>query len=237
MNTSWLSESWRILWPSPWTNVMLAIIAVICGMFVGGERQRREKAAGLRTMSLVCLGSAVFTMVSFVFSTTTDDSGRVAAQIVTGIGFLGAGAILHGRRIISGMTTAASIWMTAAIGMAVGAEYAIPGLILSILVNRLLVGFFLYETHWHPDLQHALVELQYVPKNGITRVRLERVLADYDLVGASAEWTGCDGDLCRLTLRARLARVHLYELLSDLTDVPDVHAIRELPQPPPVTST
>jgi len=227
MNFSWLTESWRVLWPSPWVNVILAVVAVICGMLVGSERQRREKSAGLRTLALVCLGSAVFTMISFAFTSTTGDSGRVAAQIVTGIGFLGAGAILHGRRIISGMTTAASIWMIAAIGMTIGAGYAMAGLALSLLVNRLLVGFFLYETHWHPDLQHTSVILEFTPKNGITRVRLERVLADYDLVGASAEWTDCSGDQCRLTLRAKLARVHLYELLADLVDIPEVFSIQE----------
>ncbi len=231
MNTSWLSESWRVLWPSPWVNVALAVIAVICGMLVGSERQRREKSAGLRTLALVCLGSAIFTMISFMFSSNTGDSGRVAAQIVTGIGFLGAGAILHGRRIISGMTTAASIWMIAAIGMTVGAGYAMAGLALSLLVNRLLVGFFLYETHWHPDLQHASVILEYAPNGGLTRVRLERVLTDYDLVGASAEWIDLSGELSRLTLKVKLARVHLYELLANLIDIPEVRSIKEHPQP------
>ena len=231
MNFFWLTESWRVLWPSPWVDVLLAVVAVICGILVGSERQRREKSAGLRTLALVCLGSAVFTMVSFAFTSTTGDSGRVAAQIVTGIGFLGAGAILHGRRIISGMTTAASIWMIAAIGMTVGAGYAAAGLALSLLVNRLLVGFFLYETHWHPDLQQTSVVLEFAPNAGITRVRLERVLADYDLIGASAEWTDCSSNLCRLTLKVRLARVHLYELLADLIDIPEVRSIQEHPQP------
>src|ERR1700677_3075324 len=122
-NSSWLWESWQVLWPAPWVNPVLAVAAVGCGMLVGGERQRREKPAGLRTLSLVCLGSAVFTMISFAFPTTTGDSGRVAAQIVTGIGFLGAGVILHGRRMVSGVTTAAIVWVSAAVGMAVGSGY------------------------------------------------------------------------------------------------------------------
>ena len=91
---SWMWESWRVLKPAPWVNLALAIMAILCGLIMGAERQRHQKAAGLRTLSLVCLGSAVFTMMSFAFTTTTGDSGRVAAQIVTGIGFLGAGAIL-----------------------------------------------------------------------------------------------------------------------------------------------
>jgi putative Mg2+ transporter-C (MgtC) family protein len=192
---------------------------------VGGERQRREKPAGLRTLAMVCLGSAVFTMLSFAFTSTTGDSGRVAAQIVTGIGFLGAGVILHGRRIVSGLTTAAIIWMTAAIGMAVGAGYVFAGLGLSILVNRVMVVIFLYETRWHPDLHDSYVVLEYTPQGGLTRIRLERILVDYELTGVAAEWSEASSDTGCLTLKARMARVHLYELLSELVDVPGVRSI------------
>ena len=88
----------------------------------------------MRTLILVSLGAAVFTMSSFAFVTTTGDSGRVAAQIVTGIGFLGAGVILHSRRSVVGVTTAATIWVTASVGLTVGAGYAIPGIALSVVV-------------------------------------------------------------------------------------------------------
>jgi len=227
MNTSWLLESWRVLWPSPWVDVLLVATSVLCGIILGVERQRREKPAGLRTMTLVCLGSAVFTILSFAFTSTTGDSGRVAAQIVTGIGFLGAGVILHGRRTVSGMTSAAGIWMAAAIGMAVGAGYGLAGLGLSILVSLVLSGFFLYETHWHPDLRNVCVILGYAPHGGLTRIRLERILADYNLVGASAEWSETSAKTGRLVLKVKLARLHLYELLAELAEVPEVRSIKE----------
>lgn len=83
-----MSSDLAKLIPAPWLQITLAGVAVICGAVVGVERERREKPAGLRTLVLVCLGSAVFTVVSFVFTSTSGDSGRVAAQIVTGIGFL-----------------------------------------------------------------------------------------------------------------------------------------------------
>jgi putative Mg2+ transporter-C (MgtC) family protein len=224
-NYSWMWGSWLGHASVSWVDPILVLMAVICGMLLGGERQRREKPAGLRTLALVCLGSAVFTMISFAFTTTTGDSGRVAAQIVTGIGFLGAGVILHGRRIVSGVTTAAIIWVAAAIGMVVGARYVLAGLGLSILVNRLLVLIFVYETRWHPDLHHVRVALEYAPKNGLTRIRLERILIDYGLVGAEAEWSEPSPETGRLTLRTTLAPLHLYELLAELVDVPDVCAI------------
>lgn len=226
--TSWLWENWRVLWPVPWINLVLALAAVVCGLLVGGERQRREKPAGLRTLSLVCLGAAVFTMLSFAFTSTTGDSGRVAAQIVTGIGFLGAGVILHGRRVVSGMTTAAIIWVTAAIGMAVGAGYVVGGLALSVLVNRLMVGIFLYETRWHPDLRKVCVKLDYAPQGGLTRIRLERVLVDYNLAGATVKWSESSDETGHLTLNVHLAQIHLYELLAELADVPNVLSIRQI---------
>ncbi len=188
-NYSWLWESWRLYGAPGWIDPILALAAVLCGLFLGGERQRREKPAGLRTMALVCLGSAVFTMLSFVFTTTMGDSGRVAAQIVTGIGFLGAGVILHGRRIVSGVTTAALIWVAASIGMAVGAGYVMAALGLSLLVNRFMAGMFFYETRWHPDLHDISVVLEYLPQGGLTRIRMERILADYGLADNVAHWS------------------------------------------------
>jgi len=224
-NYSWIWGSWRADGTALWVDPVLAVVAVLCGLLVGGERQRREKPAGLRTLSLVCLGSAVFTMLSFVFTSTTGDSGRVAAQIVTGIGFLGAGVILHGRRILTGVTTAAVIWVTAAIGMAVGAGYVVAALGLSILVNRLMVGIFLFETRWHPDLHDVCVVLEYAPERGFTRIRLERVLVDYELTGTEARWSELSAETGRLTLSMKLARVHLYELLAELIEVPGVRSV------------
>jgi len=221
----WICESWYAHGSAYWIDPLLAIAAVICGLLLGGERQRREKPAGLRTLSMVCLGSAVFTMMSFAFTTTTGDSGRVAAQIVTGIGFLGAGVILHGRRVVSGVTTAAIIWVAAGIGMAIGAGYVLAGLALSFLVNRLMVGIFLYETRWHPDLHDVSVVLEYAPNGGLTRVRLERILIDYELTGVTVDWVEPSAEIGCLTMKMRLARVHLYELLAELAEVPGVQSI------------
>ena len=226
---SWLWGSWWFHAPAPVVTPVLALVAICCGIIVGNERQRREKPAGLRTLTLVCLGSAVFTMMSFAFTSTTGDSGRVAAQIVTGIGFLGAGVILHGRRAISGMTTAALIWMTAAIGMAVGAGYAIAGLALSILVDRTLIGIFLYETQWDPDLRNSRAIIEFAPNNGLTRVRLQRILVNYNVTGVSTEWSEPSPSVGRLTLNSRLAPLHLSELLAELIEVTEVNSVKQSP--------
>jgi putative Mg2+ transporter-C (MgtC) family protein len=226
VNFSWMWESLRTHAPGPWVDPTLALVAVLCGIILGSERQRREKSAGLRTLSLVCLGSAVFTMLSFAFTTTTGDSGRVAAQIVTGIGFLGAGIILHGRRIVTGVTTAALIWMAAAVGMAAGAGYFMGAIALSVLVNRFMVFIFVFETRWHPDLHDVCVTIEYLLKGGIARIRLERILADYNLPDLNVGWSDMSDERGCLTLTMKLPRLHLYELLSEFADVPDVCSIQ-----------
>ena len=103
------------------------VVAAAAGMAIGIERERREQAAGLRTHMLVAVGACLFTIVSAYGFEGVDagglvatDPSRVAAQIVTGIGFLGAGAILREGLSVRGLTTAASLWVVAAIGMAVG---------------------------------------------------------------------------------------------------------------------
>ena len=123
--------------------VLRLLIAVVLGGIVGFERLRDGRAAGLRTHMLVALGSALFTIVSayawtdFSFghgSGVSYDPTRIAAQIVTGVGFLGAGAILHQGQLVRGLTTAASLWIVAAVGMAAGAGYWWAALITTALV-------------------------------------------------------------------------------------------------------
>lgn len=94
--------------------------AVLVGTLVGVEREFRDKPAGLRTLVLISLGACVFSMVSLVIPGPMVDQTRIAAQIVTGVGFLGAGSIMRSTKAVYGLTTAASIWMVAALGMACG---------------------------------------------------------------------------------------------------------------------
>ncbi len=97
------------------------IAAAFMGAVIGIERERHEHPAGIRTHMLVSIGSAAFTVLSIYSFGQGSDPGRVAAQIVTGIGFLGAGSILKASGTIHGLTTAASLWVVAAVGMAAGA--------------------------------------------------------------------------------------------------------------------
>ena len=119
------------------------LLATICGLAIGFERQIHGSQAGLRTYSLVCLGSCLFGIVSThaagaAYYQSVADPTRIAAQIVSGIGFLGAGIIFKDRSRVHGLTTAANIWVTASIGLAIAFEMFIIPLITKILVILIL---------------------------------------------------------------------------------------------------
>jgi putative Mg2+ transporter-C (MgtC) family protein len=124
-----------------WTSDISAILlAICCGAAIGFERQLRHKPAGLRTNILICLGAAVFTIISERMAGDKDSITRIAAQIVTGVGFLGAGAVIQDRGGIHGLTTAATIWLVASVGMACGAKlYQLAG-VSTLIAIIVLVG-------------------------------------------------------------------------------------------------
>lgn len=118
------------------------LVAAVFGIIIGVDRQINNKPAGTRTQMLICVGSALLAGISIQLAkdytlpnaTMMPDPARLMAQIITGIGFLGAGVILKENNRISGMTTAATIWLTAAIGIAVGAGYYLPAILCVVLV-------------------------------------------------------------------------------------------------------
>ena len=117
--------------------IIRILVSFILGVIIGIERGISHRTVGFRTLSLVCVGSAGFTLIS-IYGFQDVDTARVAAQIVTGIGFLGAGAILHRGYITKGLTTAAALWLTAAIGMACGTGMFILAFIMTLMALVLL---------------------------------------------------------------------------------------------------
>jgi len=138
-----------------WEVFCRLLVAVLLGGLVGWEREIYHKPAGFRTHILVCLGACLFTIISiffcYSFHTEGADPARIAAGIVMGIGFLGAGAILHEPAGVKGLTTAASIWVVAAIGMATGCGFYLGAIVTTGLA--VLVLFVLNK-----------IEKYYVPK-------------------------------------------------------------------------
>jgi len=124
-------------------DLVRVLAALIVGSTIGAEREYRSKAAGLRTLALICMGSAVFTILSLRLG-GPGSPDRIASNIITGIGFLGAGVIFKDGVTISGLTTATSIWVTAALGMAIGGgEFWLSaiGLVLVLIVLAVFQRF------------------------------------------------------------------------------------------------
>jgi len=116
------------------------VLALLLGAIIGIEREYHDRPAGLRTMALVCAGSCLFTLLGTLFLGSRTDPTRIAAQVVTGIGFLGAGSILRTGDAVRGLTTAATVWAVAAIGMAVAfGLYVLAGLTVIFVVVTLIV--------------------------------------------------------------------------------------------------
>jgi putative Mg2+ transporter-C (MgtC) family protein len=123
-----------------WNTVYHVILAAVLGGIVGAERELSGHPAGLRTNILIATSSCLFTLLSiYAFPGTPRDTARVAAQIVTGVGFLGAGAVIQTRRAVHGLTTAATIWMVAAVGMAAATDLYILGIVTTLVTTVTLV--------------------------------------------------------------------------------------------------
>ncbi len=129
-------------------TVMRALAAVVIGGLIGSERARHGRAAGMRTHILVCLGSCMTAMTSMFVHNFVDsgDVFRIPAQVVSGIGFLGAGMIiLKSNNIITGLTTAAGVWTTATIGVALGYGYYVGAVVVTVLFLTTIVLFARFE--------------------------------------------------------------------------------------------
>jgi putative Mg2+ transporter-C (MgtC) family protein len=121
-----------------WDMVLRLLLAAALGAIIGYQREREKRPAGLRTHMLICMGSALFTLID-IFG-YADNQAKISAGIVTGIGFLGAGAILHREGgIVVGLTTAASIWIVAGIGLAAGTGQLLLSLVATVLTLIVLL--------------------------------------------------------------------------------------------------
>ncbi|SKB01805.1 putative Mg2+ transporter-C (MgtC) family protein [Prosthecobacter debontii] len=119
-----------------------AIMAAVLGGFVGWERERHGREAGIRTYAAVSLGACIFGLISS-HASTTGDPGRIAAQVVTGVGFLGAGVILRDQGRIHGLTTAATLWATASVGLAISYGMYTLGTLGALIIFSLLAAHHL----------------------------------------------------------------------------------------------
>lgn len=213
-------------------NGAIGRLLLACGLgaLIGLERELRRKSAGVRTNLLICMGAAFFTLLSPVLAGELgSNKGQVASNIVQGIGFLGAGLILHNRARVSGLASAASIWVVASIGMACGAGlYAAAGVGAGVVICALaLVGFLeqrvslkaypiTYEARGHDPTRMLQSVL-----SGMDRIRQRLTDVQSDTIG----------DLHRLSFSLAATRRQHESLRAELIARPDIDTLMTFRDP------
>ena len=223
--------------------IMRLAVAALCGIAIGLERELRAKEAGVRTHFLVCFGSALFMVVSvYGFLSMTDpslvdatreintlaraqdfrrfDQARIAAQIVSGIGFIGAGTIMVNRGSITGLTTAAGLWVVAGIGMAVGCGLYIIGIVATVFV---LLGLEILRLFFHKERLHSMVVYKTANREIIPQIEQALRKKGWNIVSHDMAVKGKSGDAFRVTLtlqkHASLSDDALVTFLQGFSDV------------------
>ncbi len=198
-------------------------LALVLGGALGMERQYHDKPAGFATNCLICLGAMLFTILSLVMGAAGGDPGRIAAQIVTGVGFIGAGSILRDGNKISGLTTAANVWIVAAIGMAVGyGEYiwasacAAAILVVQLILRRTLLWV---EKIRHYDTLHVVCAPQWSVVDSITK-QIEK----QHIQILKREVTKQD-NLFHVSIVATFTAHEFQAVTKDLLELPDVKSL------------
>jgi putative Mg2+ transporter-C (MgtC) family protein len=161
------------------------LFAILCGGLIGIEREFKNKPAGLKTNILICLGATLYTIISqfipeITYGSATGtyrgDPGRVAAQIVSGVGFLGGGVIMHAKASVHGLTTAATIWTVAAIGVTIGAGYPVVALIFTMTVLFTLLAINAFEGKFFGRNGMHVLEIIFEDFDGQTRQEINKMM-------------------------------------------------------------
>ncbi len=202
------------------------VLALALGALIGLERESVEKPAGLRTHTLVTLGAALFTLISKEgFFGSGADPARIASNIVVGIGFLGAGTIWRSGVTVTGLTTAATLWTSAAIGTAVGAGFYLGAVAATALVVVVLIPFKALERHL-PRRGLATVELLLVDRPGQLG-KIGTVLGAHNVNIENVEMSERMDEHVHISLAVRLpARLSRDDVLVALSDVDGVVQVR-----------
>ena len=221
------------LGPTAWDFLPKALLAIACGGLIGVEREMKQKPAGFRTNILICLGSMLFMwmslyMASDMMTGRTGDPGLIAAQVVTGIGFLGAGTILHARGHITGLTSAAMIWVVSAIGMAIGVGLFSIALVSTGLILAVQVFLGLLERRLFGRCAKRDCEVAFDDDRGRTRKEIEKTLRG---LGQTLDAFGLRkaGDHMVLTLQYCDVHPQHKKFLGELWKIDGVREVRPHP--------
>ncbi|MDA8223630.1 MgtC/SapB family protein [Desulfosporosinus sp.] len=205
-------------------------IACVFGGIVGFEREKNDSPAGFRTHILVSLGSALIMILSMYgfndFVSVNKDPARLAAQVVSGIGFLGAGTILRDRTSVKGLTTAASLWVVAAIGLAAGAGFYFSSFFVTLLVFITLERSV--ETYFFRNSQ----TLKVVAINGTCKVKeINRLLEAHSIVPQNISMTLLKEEHNRTTIqykvRTPFRKINMEQIIEDINEIDGIYSAEQ----------
>lgn len=225
MNSEWLS--WTFEWQRVLNAFIKTILALLCGGVIGIERGRKKRPAGLRTYMLVCLGATLVMMTNDYICKQYDtgDVARMGAQVVSGIGFLGAGTIITtGHNRVKGLTTAAGLWAAACIGLAIGSGYYEGAVIGTFMIVVIMVVLHSFDRRLLADAKvvvlYAEVKKMKVLKHINAFIRERQIIVDdVEVEKTDSTEVGKISVVISLRLPTRIIHSELIEQLSALEGV------------------
>lgn len=205
------------------------VIALLIGGAIGLEREFKGKPAGMRTNMLICIGSCLLMIISIEIARSaarTADPGRIAAQVVTGIGFLGAGTIMRSRFHVVGLTTAATIWALSAIGLAIGAGYLLLSVFVAFLITATLIVIGIIEEKLATKRSYHLTQVTFERREGV----LKAIVAGFEAlkIGREAIEVNRNGDVWKATFEYAASHERHHALVEKLQAMEGVRTIVEL---------
>ena len=209
-----------------WDYLIRVVVACLCGGLIGLERTKRLKEAGIRTHIIVALGATLIMVVSkYGFGDVADaDASRIASNVITGVSFLGAGVIFVRGGSVKGLTTAAGIWATAAIGLALGAGMYTVGILVTVLMILLQIALHKFLP---ADMQSSKELLLVISRDYHTVMpKIRKRLTDMKILISGVEMEKLENGDVRVTMDVRLHKDNFSEDLLDLADeFPEIKSI------------
>jgi len=210
-------------------------LALLLGGLIGFEREQSNHAAGLRTNTLVCLGSCLLMMLSMYgfgdFAAEPNvrlDPARLAAQVITGIGFLGAGTILFTGKSITGLTTAASLWVVSAIGLAVGAGFYIPAVAATVTVFFILWAMNKLEKKFIKGKKEQMLRI-YADDRSVLLKAMNAIIQERDIIVRKmtvSDHSGRDGYEGQVVVQMYVTLPNQQSVMLLVNDINDVEGVR-----------
>lgn len=208
--------------------------SILCGGLIGLERELKNKSAGIKTNILICAGSTLYTSLSVLMSEAHSSAGyygdpaRLAAQVVSGIGFLGGGAIIQSRGTVMGLTTAATIWVVAAIGMCIGIGHADIAVVCSVSVVLILVATNVFEDRVLGRSLSFACEISVEDPAGHVRTAINQSLAKNDLILDDFDIEDRGSGVSTLSMKYSGHRGDHKKFVLDLWSMPGIKEVKQL---------